>query len=142
MFRQCALCGLIKTVEAYHKQLPPKRIDYRLCKECHTGWVKENRKRRYDAVEKTVKYHKSYQQEEPILCISCKIVKPTRHYTTLESDGTQFSKTCIECETRKCSRCNQTKPVISFQRNPRVRSSFHRSCKECAETRRAIRTHL
>jgi len=133
MFRECALCGAIKTLEAYYKQTPPKTcLKYRFCKDCFSSWRQQIQNEKYTRREDKVRKHWDYQQESPITCCNCQQTKPTKYYTTLESDGSKFSDTCTTCEVRTCTRCFKLKPVVDFKRNPRVNTSFHRSCMKCA----------
>lgn len=36
-----------------------------------------------------------------------------------------------EIETKKCSRCGETKPVSEFYRNARISDGYDTYCKEC-----------
>ena len=133
MFRVCLYCDQIKTVESFLREKPPKTVNaYKFCKDCLPKVKIESRRRSYARLEAIVKHNWSYQQEKPIQCTQCSTTRPTKYFTTLATDGTKFSDVCVDCDTRTCKQCKKQLPVFKFQRNPRVKTSYHWTCKECS----------
>lgn len=136
MFRECASCGLIKPLNAYIQQEPPKTVKaYKFCADCNLFIQLEQRKLKYLNREAVIKHNWEHQQENPITCKLCNTSRPTRLYSTHEKDGSRFHDICAHCERRECTRCEEIKPLVEFQRNPRVKTCFHRSCKACKGSR-------
>lgn len=133
MFRVCLHCDQVKTVESYHRQKPPRTSDtYKYCKECYPQVKIAKRRDYYARREALVQHNWQYQQEDPKQCTRCMATRSTKHFSTQVEDGTKFSDICVFCDLRTCKECDKVIPLYQFQRNPRVKTSYHFTCKECA----------
>lgn len=133
MFRVCLHCDQIKTVESFLREKPHKTANaYKYCKDCYHKVKIEIRKRYQARLDAIVKHNWNYQQEKPIQCTQCLTTRPTKYFTTLATDGTKFSDVCVDCDTRSCKKCKRELSLSQYQRNPRVKTSYHFTCKECS----------